>query len=309
MGRMMGRAIDALDWVSRRVAQATMMAVVLAAGAMMAALILQVFSRYVLGATFVWTEELALLLFTWIVLLGASIGIREGTHVRLGLLVDALPALPRSVWQRLVAALVLAFCLILLSSGMDYPARTSGRFSAAIRYPIEWMHAGTQVFTLIAIPGLILSGDLMMRGGLSRRLVAVCQALVRHVTGGLGMVTDLSATFFAAISGSAPATTAAIGGIMIPEMERAGYRKRFAAVLATAAGPIGQMIPPSIPMVIWGVVAEQSIGQLFLAGIVPGLMIAAGLMVVWWFAARAEGVVPETRRATSGELVAAVNEG
>lgn len=169
--------------------------------------------------------------------------------------------------------------------------------------------AGTQVFTLIAIPGFILAGDLMMRGGLSGRLVRVCQTLVRHVTGGLGMVTVLSATFFAAISGSAPATTAAIGGIMIPEMERAGYRKRFAAALATASGPIGQMIPPSIPMVIWGVVAEQSIGQLFLAGIVPGLLIAAGLMGVCWFAARAQGVAAETRRATRAEFLAAVNEG
>lgn len=141
----MGRLIDGVDALSRLVARATMLAVVLATAAMMAALILQVFSRYVLGATFVWTEELALLLFTWIVLLGASVGIRENRHVRLGLLVDALPAVPRAVWQRVVALLVLGFCLILLSSGMDYLARTAGRFSAAIRYPIEWLHAAAPV--------------------------------------------------------------------------------------------------------------------------------------------------------------------
>lgn len=139
------RLTNRLDQLSALLARVTMLAIVLAAGAMMTALILQVFSRYVLGATFVWTEELALLLFTWIVLLGATVCIRENSHVRLGLLVDALPALPRSVWLRIVAALVLVFCLILVSSGWDYLARTTGRFSAAIRYPIEWLHASAPV--------------------------------------------------------------------------------------------------------------------------------------------------------------------
>lgn len=169
--------------------------------------------------------------------------------------------------------------------------------------------SGTQIFTLIAIPGFILAGDLMMHGGLSRRLVRVSQTLVQHITGGLGIVTVLSATFFAAISGSAPATTAAIGGIMIPEMEKRGYKRAFAAALATASGPIGQMIPPSIPMVIWGVVAEQSISQLFLAGIIPGLMMAAGLMLVCYVSARAQGVPVEAKRATLTEFLTALNDG
>jgi len=141
----MKRAVQGLDWLSDAVARATVLVVVLAASLMMIALILQVFSRYVLGATFVWTEELALLLFTWIVLLTATVCIRENSHVRLGLLVDALPPLPRAVWQRLVALLVLVFCLILLTSGWDYLARTTGRYSAAIRYPIEWLHAAAPV--------------------------------------------------------------------------------------------------------------------------------------------------------------------
>lgn len=141
----MNQVIEGLDRLSWAAARATMLAVVLAAGAMMTALILQVFSRYVLGATFVWTEELALLLFTWIVLLGASVCIREGSHVRLGLLIDLLPAVPRALWLRLVAALVLLFCLILVSSGWDYLARTTGRYSAAIRYPIEWLHIAAPV--------------------------------------------------------------------------------------------------------------------------------------------------------------------
>lgn len=169
--------------------------------------------------------------------------------------------------------------------------------------------AGTQSFTLLAIPGFVLAGDLMMQGGMSRRLVRVCETLVAHVTGGLGMVTVLSATLFAAISGSAPATTAAIGSVMIPEMEARGWRRDFAAALATASGPIGQMIPPSIPMVIWGVLAEQSILQLFLAGILPGLAIAAGLMALCHVTARVRGIRPETHAATRAELFAAVRDG
>lgn len=169
--------------------------------------------------------------------------------------------------------------------------------------------SGTQIFTLLAIPGFILTGDMMMRGGLSRRLIGIGQALVGHVTGGLGMVTVISATFFAAISGSAPATTAAVGKIMIPEMDRQGYGKPFPTALATASGPIGQMIPPSIPMVIWGVVSEQSIGQLFLAGVIPGLMITVAFLIACWFAARRLGVETTDRKATRSELGRALWDG
>ena len=140
--------------------------------------------------------------------------------------------------------------------------------------------SGTQSFSLLAVPGFILAGELMYRGGLSRRLIRMCYSLVSRFHGGLGMVVVLSATFFAAISGSAPATTAAIGKIMIPEMKKRGYERSFATALATASGPIGQMIPPSIPMIVWGVISETSITRLFLAGIIPGLLIALGLMIL-----------------------------
>lgn len=169
--------------------------------------------------------------------------------------------------------------------------------------------SGTQIFSLLAIPGFILTGDLMARGGLSQRLIRIGQTLVGHVTGGLGMVTVLSATFFAAISGSAPATTAAVGKIMIPEMDRRGYGSPFPTSLAVASGPIGQMIPPSIPMVIWGVVSEQSISKLFLAGVVPGLMIMIVFIIACWFAARRLGVKPDDRRATGKEFLNAFWDG
>ncbi|MBJ3762501.1 TRAP transporter large permease [Maribius pontilimi] len=157
------------------------------------------------------------------------------------------------------------------------------------------MVSGTQSFSLLAIPFFILAGDLMTAGGISRRLVAFADVLVRHRTGGLGMVAVLAAAFFAALSGSAPATTAAIGAIMIPEMEKRGYSRPFATALAVAGGIIGPMLPPSIPMVVWGVMSETSISELFLAGIIPGLLLAVGLMGLCWLHARRHGIAPQPK--------------
>lgn len=168
------------------------------------------------------------------------------------------------------------------------------------------MVSGTQSFSLLAIPFFILAGDLMTAGGISRRLVGFADVLVRHFTGGLGMVTVLAAAFFAALSGSAPATTAAIGSIMIPEMEKRGYSKAFAAALAVAGGIIGPMLPPSIPMVVWGVMSETSISDLFLAGIVPGLLLALGLMALTWNHARRNNI-PAQPRASRREVFQAFN--
>jgi C4-dicarboxylate transporter DctM subunit len=166
--------------------------------------------------------------------------------------------------------------------------------------------SGTQSFSLLAIPFFILAGDLMTAGGISRRLVGFADVLVRHRTGGLGMVAVLAAAFFAALSGSAPATTAAIGAIMIPEMEKRGYSRAFATALAVAGGIIGPMLPPSIPMVVWGVMSETSISQLFLAGVVPGLLLAAGLMLLSWNHARKHRI-PTQPRATRSEVWQAFN--
>ncbi|MGE3917479.1 MAG: TRAP transporter large permease [Hyphomicrobiaceae bacterium] len=170
------------------------------------------------------------------------------------------------------------------------------------------MISGTQSFSLLAVPFFILAGDLMTAGGLSRRLVATADVLVRHRTGGLGIVTVLAATFFAAISGSAPATTAAIGVIMIPEMSKRGYDPAFATALAVAGGIIGPIIPPSIILIIWGVMAEQSIARLFLAGIVPGVLLSIGLMAVCWWHARRTGV-PREEPATWNETIHAFRDG
>ena len=155
--------------------------------------------------------------------------------------------------------------------------------------------AGTEVSSLLAIPGFILAGDLMSAGGLSRRLVRFASVVFSGFTGGLSIATVLAGTFFGAISGSAPATTATIGSVMIGELERRGYRKDFAAALSSAVGPLGQMIPPSIPMVIWGVLSEQSIAKLFLAGIIPGLLSALGFVGVCVWYARRLGIAADGR--------------
>ncbi|MCS4504243.1 C4-dicarboxylate TRAP transporter large permease protein DctM [wastewater metagenome] len=168
--------------------------------------------------------------------------------------------------------------------------------------------AGSTVTSLLAIPGFILAGELMSAGGLSRRLVRVAATLFGHLPGGLSMSTVAAGTFFGAISGSAPATTAAVGSIMVDELEERGYQRGYAAALATAVGPLGQMIPPSIPMVIWGVLAEESIAKLFLAGVIPGLLAAGGFCLVSVIYARRRGITLE-RRATGREILTALREG
>lgn len=170
------------------------------------------------------------------------------------------------------------------------------------------MIGGTTLPSLLAIPGFILVGELMGAGGLSKRLVRLASTLFGHLTGGLSMTTVVAATFFGAITGSAPATTAAMGSVMIGELEQRGYTRRYGAALCASVGPLGQMIPPSIPMIIWGVLAEESIAKLFLAGVIPGLLAASGFLVVSVRYARAHGV-PREARASLGDVARATRDG
>ncbi len=143
---------------------------------------------------------------------------------------------------------------------------------------VSRIFAAVNSFPLLAIPFFMLAGALMQEGGMSRRLVRLAKALVGRLPGALAHVQVVASTFFAALSGSSPATTAAIGSVMIPEMEREGYPKDFSAALQSISGTIGTIIPPSIPMIIFGVAAGESIGALFAAGMVPGILKAVGLM-------------------------------
>jgi C4-dicarboxylate transporter DctM subunit len=141
----------------------------------------------------------------------------------------------------------------------------------------------------MAVPFFILAGNLMQTGGISRRLIGLANALVGWFRGGLGSASVLASMFFATISGSSSATTAAIGSTLIPAMEKKGYPKNFAAATCAAAGELGVIIPPSIPMVIYGLVANVSIGSLFIAGFIPGMLIGLSLMVTIVVVARIKG--------------------
>lgn len=143
----------------------------------------------------------------------------------------------------------------------------------------QTMYAGMTSYQLMAIPLFILCGNLMGDGGLSKKLVEFINLFFRRFKGGLAYVTIAASAFFAAISGSSPATTAAIGGIMAPEMQKNGYDEDFSLATAAAAGTLGQIIPPSVGMVSYAVLAEISVGTLFLTGFGPGILMAIMMMI------------------------------
>ncbi|NYF23312.1 TRAP transporter large permease [Sporosarcina sp. JAI121] len=147
-------------------------------------------------------------------------------------------------------------------------------------------------FPLLAIPFFMLAGILMGKGGVSKRLLALATTMVGWMTGGLSMVTIVACMFFAAISGSGPATVAAIGGFMIPAMVARKYDGGFAAAIAASAGSIGVIIPPSIPFVLYGVIGGVSVGNMFLAGIIPGILIGVGLMITAYIISNKRGYKP-----------------
>jgi len=134
-------------------------------------------------------------------------------------------------------------------------------------------------FPMMAIPGFVLAGVLMARGGISKYLIEALRAWIGHLPGGLAVVTIVACAIFAAISGSSPATAAAIGSIMIPAMISAGYKKRYSMGLVAAGGTLGILIPPSVPLIIYGITSEQSIGELFMAGVLPGLALT-GILII-----------------------------
>lgn len=146
-------------------------------------------------------------------------------------------------------------------------------------------------FPLMAIPFFILAGSLMENGGISRRLIDMVNAFVGSRTGGLAMATIFASMFFSAISGSGPATAAAIGSIMIPAMTAKKYDVRFAASTQAAAGELGVVIPPSIPMVLFGIAGGVSISDMFIAGIVPGILVGVSLILVAYVISRKNGYV------------------
>ena len=154
-------------------------------------------------------------------------------------------------------------------------------------------------FPLLAIPYFMLAGELMTSGGVSKRLVRFAASLVGHFRGGLGGISILASSFFAALSGSNAATVAAIGAVMIPSMQERGYPKAYTAATIAAAGVTGMIIPPSILMILYGVIAGVSVGDLFIAGFLPGILICISMMFLNWFLCRNQHLAVEPWRGLS----------
>ena len=159
-------------------------------------------------------------------------------------------------------------------------------------------------FTLLAIPFFILSGAFMTTGGVAKRMIRFANACIGHLRGGLAMASVLACMLFAAVSGSSPATVVAVGSIVIAGMVRNGYTKEFAAGVICNAGTLGILIPPSIVMVVYAAATETSVGKLFIAGVIPGIMLGVMLMVAIYFRARYLKI-PRQPRATLREVAVA----
>jgi len=142
------------------------------------------------------------------------------------------------------------------------------------------MYAGLDVFVLLSIPGFILAGNLMNASGITNRIIQLCNALLGHIRGGLGLANVGASMLFGGISGTAIADTASIGSVMIPAMEKEGYDTDFSCAVTATSSTIGPIIPPSLPMIIAATLTGLSVGKLFIAGIVPGLLLGLGLMLV-----------------------------
>lgn len=195
--------------------------------------------------------------------------------------------------------LIWMFALFFVLALLGFPIAFSLGISATVPLLItgaltlntsgSWMLQGINSFPLLACPFFILAGNLMEGGGISKRLVNVASTLVGSIPGGLGMVAAIACVFFGAISGSGPATVAAIGGIMIPAMVARGYSPAWSAALCATAGCIGIFIPPSVAMINYGVIAGTSIAKMLLSGVIPGLLTALALCILSYVQGRRRG--------------------
>lgn len=175
-------------------------------------------------------------------------------------------------------------------------------------YIAQSLYSGLDSFTLISLPFFMLAGSIMEVGGLSKRLVKAANSLVGNVTGNLGMVTIIACMFFGAVSGSSMATVAAIGGVMLPEMVRAGYDKKYATALVAMAGGLGFIVPPSTPMVVYGATCNVSIGTLFMGGFGPAFITGGLLMVINYLYCKKYGYTGAGQKVRLKNVIAAFKE-
>ena len=173
---------------------------------------------------------------------------------------------------------------------------------------VQRMFTSVDSFSFMAVPFFMLAGAFMSEGGVTKRIVDFSMAMVGALAGGLALVVAVAGMFFAALSGSSAATTAAIGSSMIDEMERRGYPRSFAAAVVASGGTVGIVIPPSITMVVYGSIANTSIADLFMAGFVPGILMGVTMCVVSWVISKKNGYQGEGKFSL-GRLLRSVREG
>jgi len=208
----------------------------------------------------------------------------------------------------LLAVLLLLSVPIAVSLGIASTVAllVSGKVSAS--YVPQGLVTSIDSFPLMAVPFFILAGDLMGHGGLSKRLVNVGRMFFGRYTGGLAIIAVVTCIFFAAISGSGPATVAAVGSILLPAMAKDGYKPGFSSGLIACSGSLGVIIPPSIPMVIYATSANVSVSKMFMGGVVPGLLIGFALITYAWWQSKRDGQVPTNERPSRAEMLAVLND-
>lgn len=177
-----------------------------------------------------------------------------------------------------------------------------------VQFLMQKMFFSLDAFPLLAVPFFIMAGEIMQKGSMAESLLKVSRCLIGHITGGLAHVSVLTCMFYGALSGSAPATVAAVGGVMIPSMEKEGFSKSFSTATNVSAGCLGVMIPPSVPLIIYGTTANVSVGDLFIAGIVPGIFIGIVLMFTCYFLSKFHGFNTKSEKATFRETMKALSE-
>ena len=207
-----------------------------------------------------------------------------------------------------IFALLLAFNIpIAISLGLASMVAVALSGLPPEMIPINVFSASSK-FALLAIPFFILAGNIMEKAGISEKLIWFAQAMVGHYRNGVAMVCVIVSCFFAAISGSGPATVAALGIILIPAMVRAGYRLTFSTALMAAGGAIGVIIPPSVTFIVYGSISGASIGKLFMAGVIPGLLMGAALIAVTIIVVRKDTGIKPLPKASNAERWAAFRE-
>jgi C4-dicarboxylate transporter DctM subunit len=214
----------------------------------------------------------------------------------------------------MIAALATGIVVFLLSGVPIYVALAFSSFIAVAFFSniptmvlVQRFFGAIDTFALMALPFFILAANLMDTGGLSRRILKTARALVGHISGGMGMTTQLASMFFGALSGSAPSTVVAIGKVMYPELRKCGYDTSFSAGLLASAGSVALIIPPSITFIIYASVTGVSVGKLFMSGLGAGIVYGGASLLYIYFYSKKHGIARD-RKATGRELAASVKE-